>query len=634
MLTTRTAGVRSRSVIGFAFVACLIASGLIAQTQSPRLDLPPVQEDSIPPELCGTEFVYLQSLGLATPLALDDGQGLMFDQTPAIIRPDLSGSFSIKVQLVGDFPTMRFKRWDPEATGENIETWSRTATRTISGRLVSIFDKVYPDSELARILRRGSWGFDNAGLFWGQVLLPNSDKKPGVTLRVGSTNLPTATPAVRLSANVQYAGSVVNIRIPDFGDTRVVDGDFGFDLRTAAKTFYEFFPDSYEMIAFIPQSGPLADYGAFHRIVKNEVTGIGLRTFDTTSDYGSGGTLQGVEVYTGARFTTNDVSNHEITHQWGHYLDLTGLAAVAGKGHQPESHTPLTLGATMLGAVLEATREVARTTGTSSSFEIGRTSYPILHHPLEMYVMGKTSSDVLGTQLVFDDQGQFDATTSAAPDVGTTLKGGVKEVTVGAILGKHGSRGGPSPTVIRRATVLVSRDALASQAEMDYWNFYAQRLADPNRTGVPSYEGYVSFDRATRNLVDLRTDISPIAGGAPGTAVEVTAPRFGRRDWRGVEFNDTVPSRFVAGQRVTLAGRIIATDRSDFDNVLVRFWKYGGNADDAVRVFATVTRSGTFTVDVNFTQAQRGLYEMEVFLFWPSSGSQFPRGLVTPILVE
>lgn len=635
MRTTRTGGSRRWPVIGFALAACLIASGPIAQTQSPRFDLPPpLPEGSIPAELCGTELVYLHSLGLVTPLALDDGQALMFDQTPAILRPDWSGNFSIRVQLVGDFPTMRFKRWDPDATGDNIETWSRTGTRTVSGRLVSIFEKAYPDTELARILRRGSWGFDDGSLYWGQVLLPTSDTKRNVRLRIGSTNLPAATPVVRLSADVQYAGSVVNIRIPDFGDTRIADGDHGFDLRATAKKFYEFFPDSYDMIAFIPQSSALAGYGAFHRNVKNEVTGIGLRTFDASSDYGSGGTLQGVEVYRDPQFTTHSLSNHEMTHQWGHYLDLTGLAGVAAKGHQPEAHTPLTMGATLLGAVLEATREVVRTGGSTSSFEIGRTANPILQHPLEMYVMGKLSADALGTQLVFDDQGQFDPNEAATPDVGTKLSGGVKEVTVGAILGKHGSRSGPSPSVIRRATVLVSRDGFASQAELDYWNCFAQRLADPTRTGVPSYDGYVSFNRATRNAVDLQTSVSPQAGGSAGAAVEVTTPRFGRRDWRGVEFSDTVPSRFTAGQRATLAGQITATDRSDFNNLLVRFWKYGGTAETAVLAWATVTRSSTFTVDVTFTSAQRGLYAMEVFLFWPNSGTQFPRGIVTPILVE
>ena len=257
-----------------------------------------------------------------------------------------------------------------------------------------------------------------------------------------------------------------------------------------------------------------------------------------------------------------------------------------------------------------------------------------MHHPLEMYAMGLLSADALATQPVFEQQGQFDPAAAATPDVGTRLQGGVREVTVGAILGQHGTRSGPVLGVIRRATVLVSRDAFASQAELNYWNFHAQRLADSSLNGVPSYDGNVSFDRATQNLVDLQAEVVPKAGGAPGAAVEVTTPRFGRADWRGLEFNETVPSRFAVGQRVALSGRVTATDKTDFNFMLVRFWKYEGNDDNAVRFQTEVTRSGTFTVDVEFTPAQRGLYWMEVFLFWPESGGQTPRSVLTPILVE
>lgn len=463
--------------------------------------------------------------------------------------------------------------------------------------------------------------------------MPNSDTKQSLSLRIGSTNLPAAMPVVRLSPDVQYAGNVVNIRMPDFGDSRVMGGDHAFDLPAAARMFYEFFPDSYEMIAFIPQNAALSGYAGFHRHVKNEVTGIGLPLFNTAPEYGSGGTLQGVEVYPQTAFTSHSASSHEMSHQWGHYMGLTALAGVEPKGHQPEAHTPLTRGATLLGAVLWGTRQVVPS-ADAVSFEIGQTAFPIVQHPLEMYVMGKLSPEALGTQTIFDDQGQFDPAAAATPDVGTKLKGGVKDVTVGAILGRHGARGGPIPIEIRRATVLVSRDALASDAEMSYWNFFAQRLADPNRTGVPSYEGYVSFDRTTQNSIDLRTDVTPKTGGAPGVPVDVTTPRFGRRDWRGVEFDDNVPSRFAAGQRVTLAGRITAGDRTDFSDILIRFSKYGDSPDNAVRAWGTVTRSGTFTVDIDFTQGQKGLYAVSLYLFWPDSGSQFPRGVLTPILVE
>ena len=619
-------------VAGLVCLASLIVSGPIAQMQGAvqPLDLPPDRPDAFSAAVCGTDGVYLRSLGLVAPRELADGQGLMFDQTPAILRPDQAGNFSIKVQLVGDFATVQFVRSDSEATEE---TWSRSTTRTVGGRVISIFEKVYPDSELARTLRVRPWGFDDGGVFWGYVVLPTSGTRVKLSLRMGSTNLPAATPLVPLGADAQYAGNVVNIVISDFGDSRVADGDLGFDLKAAAKKFYEYFPDSYDMIAFIPQSGALAaSFDAFHQNVKSDVTGIGLSAVDNTADYGSGGTLLGVEVYGQTAFTEHATSNHEIMHQWGHYLDLTGLAGVEGKGLAPSVHTPLTKGATLLGAVLEATRTVTAIDG--GAYEIRQSSFPILQHPLEMYAMGKVSSDALETLLIFEDQGQFDPAAAATPTVGTRLAGGVKEVTVGAILGKHGARSGPSPSVIRRATVLVSRDGLASAAEMNYWNFFAQRLADPNRTGVPSFEGYASFDRSTQNAVDLQTDVAPKAGSAAGAAVEVTTPRFGKKDWRGVDFDDTVPSRFVAGQRVTLSGRVTATDHSDFNIILIRFLKYDGSAESVVSFQIDLTRSGTFTAPIEFTAAQRGLYRMEVFLFWPGAPGQTARSLVTPILVE
>src|SRR5262245_33508624 len=92
---------------------CLFAHAPGAQTLEPRLDVAPLATGSIPIEACGTEFEYLRSLGVVRPRALEDGQALMFDQVPAILTPDLTGNFSLQAQLVGDFDTMRFRRWDP-----------------------------------------------------------------------------------------------------------------------------------------------------------------------------------------------------------------------------------------------------------------------------------------------------------------------------------------------------------------------------------------------------------------------------------------------------------------------------------------------------------------------------------------
>ena len=62
---------------------------------------------------------------------------------------------------------------------------------------------------------------------------------------------------------------------------------------------------------------------------------------------------------------------------------------------------------------------------------------------------------------------------------------------------------------------------------MDYWNFFAQRLEDPNRTGVTSYDQYPSFDALTGDRVDLQTDIVPRMVEPILQALTVDYPTFG-----------------------------------------------------------------------------------------------------------
>ena len=494
-------------------------SGLIA--------VPPGLLDA-PEEACGTGFEHLRLLGLAFPTALESGDSLMADHQPRIITADYIGDLTITVHMVGDHSSIQFERLGRLTT---TETWDRTSTRTVDGTLVSVFEKTYSGSELADHLGGYSWGFDDGGLQWGNVISPGTGTKTLIRLRIGSTNLPTAafTPAtqtIKLADDVQYAGSVVNLRIPGFGDSRVAGGD-DFDLEGAARKFYEYFPDAFDSIAFIPQSLPLVSYGAFHRVVKNEVTGIGDRLRDDSANYGSAGTLLAVEVYSQHSFSRHSTSVHEMIHQWANFLDMPKLAGVEAKGHQPVAHTALTPGTTLVGAVVEGDRTVSRVaeTLTGSDFEITSSLYPILFHPQEMYALGKISIDELGTQLISDNQGQFNPDGAASPPVGTKLTEGLVEVTTGAILGQHGARGGPSPSEWHRATVVVSRDELLSDVEMNYWSFFAQRMSDPNNTGVPSFDGYVSFDRATSNTVDLKSEVAPksLAGLALGDPlVEVT----------------------------------------------------------------------------------------------------------------
>ena len=89
--------------------------------------------------------------------------------------------------------------------------------------------------------------------------------------------------------------------------------------------------------------------------------------------------------------------------------------------------------------------------------------------------MGKLDAAQVPDFAVFQDQAQFAADTSSSPAVGTRLNGDAQPVSIQDVIRIHGERRGPSPSIWRRALVVVSRDDLASQREIDQWNFFAQR---------------------------------------------------------------------------------------------------------------------------------------------------------------
>jgi hypothetical protein len=87
------------------------------------------------------------------------------------------------------------------------------------------------------------------------------------------------------------------------------------------------------------------------------------------------------------------------------------------------------------------------------------------------------------------------------------------------------------------------------------------------------------------------------------------------------------------GERFTVAGRVTARDRNDFNEALLRFWPGTGEESRAIRVSGEISRSGSFSIDVELRDGQQGLYSADVFLFWPGAGSQSPRCVLSPTVV-
>lgn len=613
-----------------AFVLAAAVTGLTAtvatwrpvapllQAQQRPLDLPPAIEPE-PGLVCAAP----DPDGRSRKAALADGAALSFRQEPAwlLARPD-HGLRLRRFLVVGDVERVRFDRWDPEANAYVEETWTRETTDTVGGRLVSVFEPSWPASIIQTRLGRVRVGLDDPDLFIGYYRGPADHVTVShpVNARVGFDAI-GPTEVVRIDDGVQYASHVVNLVIPDFGDRRLIDD---YDLSTVTRRFYEFFEDGYDVVAVVPADAHVDEFAAYHLRVRNDIRGLNLPQFDRAADYGSSGRLRGVEAFHNTAFMQPSTSSHELSHIWGHAFDWTRIAGIARAGHQPTGHGPLiTGGESLVGGVLTATRRVAITDGGDAVIE--RAGPPVRPHPLDQYAMGLMApADVPGLVL-FDDQGQFSATGKSEPAPGTAVTGGRREISVNAVMAAHGARSGPVLSEVRRATIVVSRDSLLPSDQMAMWNFFASRHEDASGSGVISYTGQGSFDASTDRRIDLATDIRP-RDAAPLARTQNPEPAaFGARDCGGITFTTAPPTRVRTGQRFTIAGRITATDRSDFTQVMFRFWPSDGDASRVERASAEASRSGEFRVDVELRSGREGQYALDGFLFWQDAPAQWPR---------
>ena len=618
---------------------------------------PATRVDSLPMAVARPGFVCgipdrsraRPELRTVSPLA--DSTPLGYEHFPRILTPNEAGTIRIVAEVVGDVPAVAFRRNVPSLpTGYTPETWTRATTRSVAGRLVSVFERSYPGSILADLLVYAH-GYDFPQVPLGRLEVPGSEvTDPNGTLsgpsfvtvwlKLAPANLPASTVGVVTPSSssrpvAQYASHVVNLVLPGFGDARVLNGAQAFELEQAAQGFYQHFADTYHTLSFIPRRSPFT-YSAFNLNVTNDVRGIGAALFNHQAAYGSR-MLRSVQLYAAGFFGQHETTGHQIAHQWGDETNLAAIAGVSAAGYQPARHTPLLQGgATLIGAVLRGTREVERVpsavAGGDDTYQIRRTTAPITFHPLQLYRMGLLEPAAVPDVSVFADQAQLGGTPPRAPAVDTPVSGPRRSVSINEIMAALGPRSGPSFSEWRLAFVVVSEEPI-SQREMDYYNFYAQRAAAA--AGTRSYDGFGSFFEATGDRVVLRTDVDPLDTGAtPKIAQTLTVryPPFGSRDWRGLVFDAAVPSRVETGAALVLAGRI---DRElltgSYRFLVVRAARYGAPPSAATTVQATVS-GGRFAVPLRL--AQPGAYAIDAFVFVDAAGPAIPTSVVTPLFVE
>ena len=603
-----------------------------------------------PPVACGTPELRARwaASGIDPPWAVRsatedptprDGQPLWFDQQPRLIRADGAGGLAFRDLLVtGDVETLEFERWSAAAGEPVVETWTRTATRTYAGRLVSVFDPVWDEAALWDAIGSRRRGFDSPAVYFGALRVPkreDPDDAPDadedeseddfeevhIVLPAAPLNLPESR-IERLGGRIQYASHVVNVVFPGFGNQRLQEGDdYAFELEEVTKKFYEFFPDVYDSIAVVAAEQHLSSrFNAFHWNARNPITGLGERMeiFDSSQYFGSDGVLRSVEFYRDADFTTAWTSNHEIGHQWADYWDWSALAGgVERAGWNPGGHTPLLFpGETLLGAVLRPIRRVGLAGGGDGegerSYVIERTPAPSRFHPTTLYRMGLIGPDELPEMVVFENQGQFSEDRAAAPDVGTAVEGEARAVHFNDVLALHGARSGPVDSSWRRVTVVVSRSRPLSAEEMNYWNFFAARHAA--RSGVTTFGGMPSFHEATGGRAVLDTAVERPGGRriVNDPPLRVSDVPIDPGEFRGVRLDEPVPGAMAAGERITFAGRVTSSAAADVVEVCVRQDHIDGPLDEDGDDFRTVTAcdevSGyRFSIPLTFDRGRHGL---------------------------
>jgi len=560
---------------------------------------------------------------------LPDGGPLRFTQDPTLLTADYTGAITLRDFLIlGDVPTVQFAL----PVTNSVETWSRTGTLNLGGRTVSVFNPSWPASQLTEVMRSYEVGFDYPELYWGEVLPPGVESGKGypVTLRFASNTIPSVT-VRQLAPDVQYSSGVANIRLDGFGDNRAVDNSTNFDFASVTKKFYQYFEDSYDTIAVVTQDATPSRVAAFHGVVRSDVKGIGADLYDDSAFYGSAARLRGVEFFYGTSVTNNETIAHEAAHQWGDFIDWSKLTGLSRAGHQANVHDPLmTGGATMIGAVLRPTRRVANNGG----WVIEQTAPPIGFHPVTLYAMGLIPREAVADITLFDDQGQFADGVAATPAPGTPVSGATRSTTMASVVGMLGARQGPVLSELQRAIVIVSSGRLLTQREMSYWTFYAQRTADPNHSSVATIDGFVSFDAATANAIDLKHEIRPTAGGAIVEPLPVDYPNVAPSDLRGATLDAPLPTFLGIGTQLRISGRVTATDRNDFSSITFILRPAVGNPGGIIRGDAAVTSSGGFVINMPALQAENaGRYILQVYLLFPNAGSQNPRVNAGPITV-
>lgn len=311
----------------------------------------------------------------------------------------------------------------------------------------------------------------------------------------------TSIAVQQLSERVQMGPHVVNLRWDSLFETAYPS------LAPVMQEFYATFGDSYDFAGVVSQVDHPQNRN--YRGIRNNVTGLGLGTFDYGAQYGSAAELEGVIDYPiSSVFDLGETAaSHEIGHRWINFLANEPMSR--GRPHWPISD----LARGVMGYSLAG--------GQGGNFPFvfvpEGTDYRMKYQPLtgefndlELYLMGLIPKTEVATHFVFGDQ------TQQICD-GCLWKGPVDDVSINGVIQSDGER---VPSVdtsqksFRYITIVLSQNRLLTDLEMSFFNNMAARGEATSELQYTS--GFARgttkpFFVASGGRGTLRTDVCPNA---------------------------------------------------------------------------------------------------------------------------
>src|SRR6185436_19853052 len=104
---------------------------------------------------------------------------------------------------------------------------------------------------------------------------------------------------------------------------------------------------------------------------------------------------------------------------------------------------------------------------------------------------------------------------------------------------------------------------------------------------------------------ELATDIRPLVGERVDQVFDVSTRSFAPRDLRDVIFDEPIPMRYHVGDRIRWSGRIDPPDRSDINQLLIRFTRSTDGSQ--LRMWSDIGSRASFVVETTFEPKDAGI---------------------------